>query len=54
MRVRVKFAYKDPYTWKLVRVDKVIGIDSEEAAIKWVKQSYGRVWNVITEVIDGK
>jgi len=40
MRVRLIGHYTDPYTWELVRINKVISIRSVEAAKIWAKQTY--------------
>lgn len=52
MKVRVKFAHRDPYTWDIIQEDRVINIRSIQAAEKWVRQHYYNVWHVHTICMD--
>lgn len=50
-KFRVVGNYVDPYTLELIRLDKIISIESEEAARKWVKRSYYRAnINIVEKV----
>lgn len=44
--------YTEPYTWKLVRIDREVSIRSKEAAVKWAKQTFHRAF--VTGVVEIK
>ena len=48
-RFRVRFTHVDPYTLDFIKEDFYITIRSKEAAVKWVKQNYYRIWTINVE-----
>lgn len=40
MKIRIIGHCIDPYTWEIIKINEIVNIGSEAAAIKWAKQTY--------------